>query len=87
MACRLDGAKLLSEPMPPYCQVHPKEHISMKFYWNSNIFFQENAFEHVVCKMAAILSRGRWIKLLLKVAMDEYYIPLNTMNSNNLSMT
>ena len=27
------------------------------FYWNSNIFIQENAFENVVCQMAAILSR------------------------------
>ena len=33
-----------------------------KFQWklnrNSNIFIQENAFENVVCEMAAILSRG-----------------------------
>ena len=32
MACGLFGAKPLSEPMLPYCQLHPKEHISMKFY-------------------------------------------------------
>ena len=32
MACRLFGAKPLSEPMLPYCQLNPKEHISVKFY-------------------------------------------------------
>ena len=33
------------------------------FIWNSNIYIKENAFEHVVWKMAAILSRrGRWVK-------------------------
>ena len=29
------------------------------FIWNSNISIQENAFEHVVCEMAAILPRSR----------------------------
>ena len=36
-----------------------------KFQWklnqNFNIFIQENAFENIVCEMAAILSRGRWV--------------------------
>ena len=32
------------------------------FIWNSNIYIKENAFEHVVCKMAAILSIGRWVE-------------------------
>ena len=32
MACRLDGAKPLSEPMLTYCQLDPKEHISMRFH-------------------------------------------------------
>ena len=30
--------------------------------WNLNIFIQENAFENVVCKMAAILSRPLSVK-------------------------
>ena len=37
-----------------------------KFQWNlnrnSNIFIQENAFESVVCEMAAILSRPQCVK-------------------------
>ena len=32
MACHLFGAKPLSEPMLPYCQLDHKEHISVKFY-------------------------------------------------------
>ena len=64
MACRLDSAKPLSEPMLSYCQLHPKEHISMKFYFNSNIFIQENVSDHVVCEMAVIWPRGRWVNCL-----------------------
>ena len=39
--------------------------IRNKLQWNlkriSNIFSQENAIEIIVCEMAAILSRGRWV--------------------------
>ena len=28
---------------------------------NTKLFISENAFENVVCEMAAILSRGRWV--------------------------
>ena len=38
MACRLDGAKPLSEPMLTYCQLCPKEHTSMKFYLKFKYF-------------------------------------------------
>ena len=37
--------------------------LQWKFNQNSTIFIQENAFENVVCKMAAILSRGRWVNV------------------------
>ena len=54
MACRLFGTKLLSEPMMTHCcQLNPKEQISIKYY-NSKVFIQENAFENIICKMAAI---------------------------------
>ena len=59
MAWRLYGAKPLSESMLAYCQSHPKQHVQWNFIWHLNIFIQENAFEHVVCEMVAILSRGR----------------------------
>ena len=36
-----------------------------KFQWNFNqnteIFIHENASENIICKMSAILSRGRWV--------------------------
>ena len=52
MACRLDGAKPST--------------LSNKHQWNFNqnynIFFQENAFESVVCEVAAILYRPQCVK-------------------------
>ena len=45
MACLLDGAKPLSEPMLIYCQLDPGNLFQWNFIWNSNIFSQENAFE------------------------------------------
>ena len=62
MACRLVGAKPLSEPMLEYCYLDPWEQTSVKSYRNLNIFIQENACENVVWKMAAILSRPQCVK-------------------------
>ena len=56
MACRLVGAKPLSESLLDYCQLDPYEHISMKFETKYNNFIDKNAFENAVWKMAAILS-------------------------------
>ena len=36
--------------------------IQLNVKWNSYIIIQENAFENVICKMAAILSRPRRVK-------------------------
>ena len=39
---------------------------SNKFQWNFNqstkLFIHENASDNIVCEMAAILSRGKWVK-------------------------
>ena len=39
-----------------------------KLQWNINqntkLFFHKNVFENVVCEMAAILSRERWVKCM-----------------------
>ena len=61
LACRLFGAKPLSEPVLEYCEFDPWEQTSVKFYSKFKNFIEENAFENVVCKMAAILFRGRWV--------------------------
>ena len=57
MACRLSGAKPLSEPMLPYYQLDPQEYISVNLIQNSQVFIQGNSLEYVVCEMATILSR------------------------------
>ena len=62
MACRLFGAKPLSKSMLDYCLLDSKEQTSVKFNQNTKIFIHENAPEDIVCEMAAILSRGRWVK-------------------------
>ena len=49
MACRLVGAKPLSEPMLEYRYLDPLEQTSVNFDRKYNIFIQENAFESVVC--------------------------------------
>ena len=64
MACRLVGAKPLSESLLDYCQLDPCEHISMKFETKYNNFIDKNAFENAVWKMAAILSWPQCVKLV-----------------------
>ena len=61
MACRLFGAKPLSRPMLPYCQLDPKEHISVIFYVKFKVFIQGNALKNVVCEMVAIFSRSQCV--------------------------
>ena len=62
MACRLTGAKPLSEPMLEY---FVNWTLRNKAQWNINrnsyIFIQENVSENVVGKMAAMLSRPQCV--------------------------
>ena len=48
------GAKLLSEPMLEYCKLKP----SVKVDYKIELFIDENAFENIVCEMAAIFFSG-----------------------------
>ena len=65
MAYRLHGAKPLSKPMLEYCwnivNWTPKNKLQGNINRNFNIFIQENAFESVVCEMAAISSRPQCV--------------------------
>ena len=70
MACRLAGVKPLSELMLKCCSLDPWEQISVKSYSNLYIFIQENAFEHVVWKMAAILPQPQWVNASLTAPSD-----------------
>ena len=54
MACRLSGAKPLSEPMLTYCPMDPQEQTLVKF---ESKFAFKNVFENVVCEKAAICAR------------------------------
>ena len=56
------GAKPLSKPMLDYCQLASWGQTSVKFQLKKIIIIQKSAFEIIVCEMAAILSRGRWVK-------------------------
>ena len=62
------GTKPLPEPMLNYCQLDPKEHTSMIFFFwgrGSQIFIQENQFENVVCcKLLIIVLRPGWVNSL-----------------------
>ena len=47
------------EPLMAYCQPGPREQkLPWFFNQNTHIFFQEDAFENAVCKLAVNLFRG-----------------------------
>ena len=52
MACRLFGGKQL-----PELSIGHLRHTSLKFESKYKIFIHENAFENVICEIAASLSR------------------------------
>ena len=65
MACRLFGAKPLSKPMLDYRQLDPWDKIQWNFNQTTKISIHENASDNIVCEMAAILSWGRWVNIIL----------------------
>ena len=71
MACRLFGAKPLSEPMLTYCQLNTQEQIPRSFIRYSKIFNEDNAFENGVYKLATILSQPQRTKTKAKVCRAE----------------
>ena len=58
MDCCLFCAKPLSKSMLGYCQLDP----SMKFCSKYENMIYKNTYENFVCEMAAIYSRGKWVK-------------------------
>ena len=61
MDCRLSDDKPLAKPTLAYYQLDPLEQTSVKFDSKYKIFIKEKLFENIICEMAAILSRGRWV--------------------------
>ena len=41
--------------------------VQWNFNRNSNIFIQENAFERIICEMAAMLSRPQCVKFYFEI--------------------
>ena len=62
MACRLVGAKPLSEPVLKIVNWTLRN--KFQWYLNSNSYnsIQENAIEDVICEMTAILSQPQCVK-------------------------
>ena len=58
MVCRLFGAKPLPKPMLTNCEMDPYKLTLVKCISEYKFFIDENAFENIVCEMAAILYRG-----------------------------
>ena len=67
MACRLTGAKPLSEPVLEKCYLDPGNLFQWNFNQNTTIFIQENVFQNVVWKMVAILSQGHCVKPIFSI--------------------
>ena len=63
MACRLVGAKHYLYQWWNIVNWTPGNKFQWNFNWNSYICIQENAVEHVIWKMAAILSQPQCVKL------------------------
>ena len=62
MAYRLGGAKPIPEPMHEYCHLDTWEQNNERIILNSNIFFDEYAFENVVCETLLISSRSQCVQ-------------------------
>ena len=58
---RRTGDKPLSKPVLGYCQLDPSEQTSVKFESKFKTFHSRKCIWNIVCQMAVILSRGRWI--------------------------
>ena len=61
----LFGAKQLAEQLLTYCQLDHLATNLNKFNRYTIFFIHENAFESMVCEMAAVLASGRLVKIMV----------------------
>ena len=54
MACRLFGAKLVSEQQWHIVTWTLKNTLQLNILWNSKVFIEEHAMENTICEMATI---------------------------------
>ena len=74
MACHPLGAKPLRKLMLGFCQLWNK--LKWNLYQNIKLLIQKNAPRNIVCEMAAILPRGRWVNTLHGRGMHSMHIQL-----------
>ena len=67
MACRLVGTKPLSEPVVAYFQRTHRNKTQLNFNLISSICIQENAFQTVICKMAAVLCQPQLSVIFIRL--------------------
>ena len=61
MAGCLFGVKLLSKTMPDIVNWTFRDKLQWSFNQNTKFFIHQSVPENIVCEMAAILSRERWV--------------------------
>ena len=71
MACCLFGTKLLSKPMLGYCQL---DKLQWNFNQNTKFFIHGNAPDYTICKMKAIVSRKKWVKMSISSLDQSWYL-------------
>ena len=70
MACPLFGAKALSEPILPYCQLDPKEHISVNVCFKIQKFsFKEMRNDDHLAQALIFLI---WTRTLFQFALSNF---------------
>ena len=89
VACPLDGAKQLSEPMLIYCPLDPKEHISVKFYLK---FKFSHCLNMTYAKWKPFYPRWRWVNsngvdLVLQIFSTIILIRIKNQSCQALSCT
>ena len=65
MACHLNSAKPLSKPMLKYCQLDPKENITMKFNLKLKYFHSRKCIWTCHLWNGSHFVRGRWVNFCL----------------------
>ena len=79
-------ATISTQPMPEYWTLRLRNKLQWNLNRNSYIFGQENAFENVVSKMVAILSRPLCVKLWALVWTLQLQRPAHVYNEKTRSM-
>ena len=60
MACCY-SAPTISKPMLAYCHWIPRNKLPWNFNQNTKLFIHEITSENIICKIATIMSMGRWV--------------------------